>query len=413
MATKIFGAISTTGGAASGSLDSILQATLSDGDLAIVGDNTEEAYWYRYESSSTAAESVPQAIRPNDYGSSGVWILLDLSIEDLKVYGNAVIDGTLLATGLITATAGLNITGTLQFDGAGPAIDSVIDDDTFGTATATNLATAESIEARIQAIAGALVTNVDRLAGMIHSPQYTWSTTDTILVDSCRLHLKSVAQSEDIFKWDSQLTYQFGSGGSNAASDDLGVSEWHYLYVDDSALAGGSDTLLTNAQLINKTTAPTWNASEWGWYDGNDRCIGAFYSNSSSQLDVFYQMDGSNRIEWDVWVNFGVSWSTSWQAQTLRIPALSTHLGAIMGVYANGGVTGYNHYVRTQGSASNGKRVGYNYNSGSGDNRRDNSVTVFDVIASTTQQIEYKNSSGSPGSSDILYQYGYMLPRGM
>jgi hypothetical protein len=98
MASKIFGAIATTGGT-DGSLDSILEATLSDGDLAIVGDNSEEAYVYRYESSSTAAESDPEAVRPDDYGSSGVWILLDISAQDLKIYGNAVIDGTLTVTG--------------------------------------------------------------------------------------------------------------------------------------------------------------------------------------------------------------------------------------------------------------------------------------------------------------------------
>lgn len=412
MATKIFGAIATTGGA-DGALDSILQATLSDGDLAIVGDSSENAYWYRYESSSTAAEDAPEFVRPNDYSSSGVWILLDVEAQDLKVYGNAVIDGTVLATGLITATAGINIVGTLQFDGAGPAIDVILDEDDLSSDSATALVTQQSIKAYIDSVAGALVTNVDRLAGWLVRPKFTWVDATTLTIGTGRVHLLGTAQGEDVYKWDSALTFVCESGGSNAASSDFGTSEWHYIYIDDSALAGGSDTDLTEAQFLNSTTAPIWDASECGWYNGADRCVGAFYVNSSGNLDAFGHV--GRKIFWHQAVDLVHSFSSSFKDQTMRLPALATDQACEVSVYGPG--NNYGHfYWRFKDDATDSLEhwFGFTYNSGSGDNRRDNLGNTFEVIANSSQVVEFLGGHlSSAGTGAVLRQSGYELPEGM
>jgi hypothetical protein len=118
MAINIFGAYDTDA-ATTGALDSIATATINDADMALVVDANEEAHIYRYESSNDNAanpNSDPQVIVPTDNASgTGAWILTDMSVEDLKVYGAAVIDGALTQTGaatftgLITANGGITM----------------------------------------------------------------------------------------------------------------------------------------------------------------------------------------------------------------------------------------------------------------------------------------------------------------
>ena len=63
-------------GGVSGSLDNIAIAGISDNDLAWVIDSSDVLYFYRFEASSTTAESSPYFIRPDDYSSAGVWYLI-------------------------------------------------------------------------------------------------------------------------------------------------------------------------------------------------------------------------------------------------------------------------------------------------------------------------------------------------
>lgn len=85
----------------------------------------------------------------------------------------------------------------------------------------------------------------------------------------------------------SQLTFTLGSGGSNAGSSALGASELQYIYIDDSAVVTAGTALLTASEFLNSTTAPAWSNTKCGWYNGNDRCIGATYTNGSSQVMNF------------------------------------------------------------------------------------------------------------------------------
>lgn len=119
MATKLYGATAVTGGT-DGSLDSIVYSTLSDGDIAFVVDSSEDFHVFRWESSSTTAESSPWTTNKvveadDDAGGNGRWVLCDWECDDLAVYGDLAVTGDLTLTGSFS-TAGFTSTGNITMD---------------------------------------------------------------------------------------------------------------------------------------------------------------------------------------------------------------------------------------------------------------------------------------------------------
>ena len=86
----------------------------------------------------------------------------------------------------------------------------------------------------------------------------------------------------------SQLTFTLGSAGSNSGSTNLGASELHYIYIDDSAVVTAGTALLTASEFLNSTTAPAWSNTKCGWYSGNDRCVGAILTTAASAIVEFF-----------------------------------------------------------------------------------------------------------------------------
>lgn len=126
MATNIYGATAINDGAA-GSMDYLLQSTLADGDICFVIDSNEDFLVFRYESSSSTAESTPwttnKVVEPRYTGSldSGRWILADVAVDDLNVYGTYS-PSSLTLTGDLTMGDGTKI----SWDDIAPASDHVI-----------------------------------------------------------------------------------------------------------------------------------------------------------------------------------------------------------------------------------------------------------------------------------------------
>ena len=129
MASNLYGATAVNGGA-SGALDSILHSVLADGDIAFVCDSTETLFVFRFESSSSTAESTPwttsKVIEPADFAAAnGRWVLCSETVEDMVVYGDLSVTGTFTLSGAFTA-AGFTSTGditmgdetTIVFDNA-------------------------------------------------------------------------------------------------------------------------------------------------------------------------------------------------------------------------------------------------------------------------------------------------------
>jgi hypothetical protein len=101
-------------GGATGSLDSLDIVAgdspnaydLITGDLAVIGNQTDGFHFYVFDKTSTAAESAPTHIRPDDYDTNGpgVWI------EDTSIGYGSIQDGITFNNGAImamgTTTAG-------------------------------------------------------------------------------------------------------------------------------------------------------------------------------------------------------------------------------------------------------------------------------------------------------------------
>jgi len=427
VANKLFGALATTGGG-SGALDSIKVATLSDGDIAIVADNTEEHYVYRYESSNdndTNPESDPEVVEPNDNrdpGDTGAWILTDLSVEDLKVYGNAVIDGTLTQTGNAGFTGNVDIDGTLTFDGAGPAITEVLDEDDMASDSATKLVTQQSVKAYIATILGSVTP--DLMAGMYFRPMFTWNSTSSIKISGFRMHANGT--TEQILKSDAEYTFTFGSGGSNASSDDIdaGAYDWHYLFVDDTAIVANGDNEVDNADcFINSKTAPVWDADQLAWYNnagagvpGPDRCLGAFMANASNELEEFSH-DGSRLMNYQstaTYVPYTIAhphhvYGTT--TATLTVPPFCTLAHCGIKLKPTGNTDVYYLYIRPTGStATVGQKIEEAYRS---DARSRIVYVVMPVACSTSQSIDMMVTRSDGQSQVLINSLGYYFPKGM
>lgn len=84
----------------------------------------------------------------------------------------------------------------------------------------------------------------------------------------------------------SKLTYTFTS---------LAVSDWSYLYIDDSDLETDGTDVITAARLIDSITEPAWSDAKEGWYNGNDRCIFAVYGSGADTMCEFFH-DGGDYV---------------------------------------------------------------------------------------------------------------------
>lgn len=389
-------------------MDSIKTATISDADICfVIANSGEEFYVYTFDSGNVAAESSPDVVYPDDAAGTEAWILCDMTIgvgtirETLGVTGAATFASTVDVTGALTAAS-------LQLGGAGATPTEFSTDGTMGGNSDTAIPTEKAVVTYVGTIAGTM--SYDIMAGWMVQSTISYKDADELYIGAGRYHHNGT--TEQIVKWDSTLTFQIGSGGTNASSSDAGTSQWHYLYIDDSAVVTAGTNVLTATEFVNTTTAPTWSASEGGWYSGSDRCIFAFYVNSSGNIDIFYHVD--DMVYWNELYNTSFSFSAAFQACTFRVPAFSIAQKVPATLYATGAVDSRFYYWRTTGGgASTGHVGGYAYNSGSGDNRRDNTVNSIVVVTSTSGQVDFRVSSTASGTNSALYQDGYFLPRGM
>ena len=258
-ATDGFGATGLTGGT-TGKLDAI-DITLDgidDGDVCVVR-SAGVVYEYYYDDDNGTAEASPDYIAPDKnngagYAGSGRWVL----------------NGHYAAT--YQSVNGTSIT-EFSIDGAmsGNSDDAV--------------PTEQAVVEYIPQIIPTLIPG-----GVITRTTIAYSDTNTVTLTPAVYHHGGTL--EQIVYWDATLTFDLGSGGSNAASDDLTASAWHYMFIDDSALSG---IVITAARLLIDTTAPTWSAAKHGWYTSNDRCIGAVLTNGSSQILEFFQAGDLHR----------------------------------------------------------------------------------------------------------------------
>jgi len=233
------------------------------------------------------------------------------------------------------------------------------------------------------------------IPGYVQRSIFTWRDADEIYLDGGVYEIGT-----GIVTWSSQLTFQFGSTGSNVLSNNLTADSWHYLYIDASTIPV---TSLTAANFINLTTIPVWSNSKKGWYNGSDRCIAAFLTNGSSQLiDFSHSTDFMSYTDY-IQDRSSTDPSTSWLDVTLTAPAFCTKINAtIYLIYVSADVLSY---YKTKGSSgSTGTLTGQSDVAIGG-------VHPIDFITDTNRQIQIKHSIA--GSTQAIYTNGWYFPIGM
>jgi len=243
-----------------------------------------------------------------------------------------------------------------------------------------------------------------------HRSKFRWKDADEIYIGpGSYFHDGTTRQT--VF-WDSELTFQLGSGGSNAGSDDIdaGAQAVHYIYLDDSAIVTQASPELDAGCFLNTdVTAPSWSDAKHGWYNGSDRCIFAVISDNSNNVLEFYH-DGGDFVCYADHFNdvSGQDVDNTWEdiGTALSIPGFSTRANVSM-LQAYGDVAGI-LYWRTNGqTAANGHEVLY------GDADVTNVISVVDVITDTSQLIELKYGGSASTNTISVSTNGWYFPVGM
>ena len=256
-----------------------------------------------------------------------------------------------------------------------------------------------------------------RTAGALNRAIFTYKDADEIYINSGEYDLDGTTTAA--YSWDSQLTFQIGSGGSNAASSAAGTSQWQYLYMDDSAISASP---LVAASFLNATTAPTYNQSKHGWYNASDRCIFAFYIDASGNIDKFYH-SGSDYVAFDndyAELAYGTATIGAWTAISLtRVPAISSEVELSWrfdsdGIYTNA----CSWKWRTTGSAtSNGHLLGVTEGGGGAYDDEHISANIRSYVSTsitdTSKSVDYYATSIVTGHEIEMNSNGFYLPGGM
>lgn len=371
MANNLKNASSWVGGA-SGSLDSHDGADLSSGDAAVTVTSSIVSFHYLNDSAG-ASESSPDVVVPDSNAGNKWWDLL----------------------GIRVATAQLT---------SGTSVNEFSTDGTLAGNSDDAVPTEKAVKTYVDGeIAG--VSAISNFGGYLQRPSFAFKDTDEIYINPGRYEHNGTSQQ--MVYWNSQLTFQFGAGGSNGSSSALAASDWFYLYIDDSAVVTLGAALLTASEFVAVTTAPTYSVTKHGWYNGNDRCVGAFRTNASSQIVGFYH-DGGEYFNYasDVADMDGQDIDTTYTAQALTLPDFGAGARAGITIISLPGSVSAYAYWRVGGSSDAGHRVGATVGTYG---RASSNLTVS---VDSSQQIEVKYDTGGNNTMDI-YTHGYYFPRGM
>ena len=293
------------------------------------------------------------------------------------------------ANRILTITTGdanraLNITADLIVSAAA-TFDSdltggVKDQDNMSSDSATALATQQSIKAFVDYL---------RL-GFVSRPRFVWRLAPTIFIEPGAYDVKG-----KMARWVTRLI-----------SPDIGTptaSTWVYLYLDYSAITSG--TVITNAELIWSETAPSWTVANLGWYNGDDRCIFAVYSDAGQDITEFIH-DGDLVLLADrdnVYASADVD--TTWIDVTFILPAFTIiAIAEFLEEYVDGASSllwRTNAQTGTTGHSVGRVEAGTTLN-----------INTTDVITDTAGKIEVKHSA-SNGNKITVSQDGWRFPVGL
>lgn len=244
------------------------------------------------------------------------------------------------------------------------------------------------------------------MIGQLNRPKFRWKDGDEIYIGAGGYHHSGT--SEQFVYWNSEITFVLQSGGSNALSDDYGADGWHYIYLDDSAIVTQAAALLDADCFLNETTAPTWNATKRGWYNGNDRCIFAVYETGGAISEFWH--DGENYVSYGAYVAAasGQDVDNTWVEVTsaLRMPSFS--IRACVYIRVNyGNADDASLFWRPNGSAAAGLHI---LATDADVLRKSN---ILDVITDSGHLIQLKHGSADNTNTVNVDVHGWYFSTGI
>ena len=239
-----------------------------------------------------------------------------------------------------------------------------------------------------------------RQRGYVSRATIEYSSATAILIGAGEYEVDDGSTPTNYY-WDSQLTFTIGSGGSNASSSAAGTSQWQYLYIDDSAISASP---LVAASFLNSTTAPTYSHTKHGWYNGSDRCIFAFYIDSSGNIAQWFHDGGDYVLNSSIFAEGSLGASTSWQTETITIPDFANKAECNMYMVNHASSHSY-QYWRVNGTTPTNAHL-LSITEGDETETMANNVTVY-VDSNKQFQVLTNNATVSTQTA------GYFLPGGM
>jgi hypothetical protein len=205
--------------------------------------------------------------------------------------------------------------------------------------------------------------------------------------------------------WRGTLT--LGPSTWAAGSTAITTTGWHYLYLDQSAIDAGSSPIIQDSHFLSSTTAPSYDTTYHGYYNGNDRCIFAVRFSAASTLVEFFHFGDRLVLFADAITDRAAAdLDTVWTKVTLSIPVLCRKAMVTFLYDANSQTTDLVWRINGQ-TGTTGHYVGIGSATVSGDN-----YNTAIVITGPNQKIEVRTLTAVTAGCAV-YADGWFLPKGM
>jgi hypothetical protein len=184
--------------------------------------------------------------------------------------------------------------------------------------------------------------------------------------------------------------------------DSLAADTWYYVYTNVS----GSIASLDETNFTVSSGVPTIDYPNMGYYNGNERCIGAVHTDVSNDIEIFDRGPGGynawyqNRVTNISNTNIG----TSGAPNTINFaytPAFSTMINVM---FATGTYDGSNNTSMYFGKSSSTGVVGCYFHTAGRAQRNER------VIFCTGGQSGVVWESGASSNTFVVYENGFYLP---
>ncbi|MEN6473665.1 MAG: hypothetical protein ABFD81_06605 [Syntrophaceae bacterium] len=228
--------------------------------------------------------------------------------------------------------------------------------------------------------------------GNLQRSKFTYVNSTTITIGPGVYDICGGSYWQTVF-WGSDITF---------TNTDT-TTGWKYLYIDDSTLTS-APSILTASNFTVSTTPPAWSTllPRRGWYNGNDRCIFAYYVWSTNAIWPFYH-DGGDLVQYMTQLeNRAPSDINAAEYVTLTMPHFSTKGQFTVLATLNGA-----YYVYASVTTTNYAAIGCGISGATV------SLPLFTFHTNANQQINIELNDYTGTNLVSVRTHGFFFPTGM